>query len=77
MTNDHEGQTNAHKVVSHEEWLSARRELLEKEKAWTRQDEESSRLQRALPWEVVAKDYVFDCIGVHLKQRDVTISERA
>jgi|SRR5437899_362000 len=49
-----------HPVVSHEEWLTARRALLEKEKAFTRQAEEMSRLQRSLPWERVAKEYVFD-----------------
>jgi predicted dithiol-disulfide oxidoreductase (DUF899 family) len=49
-----------HRVVSHEEWLAARQELLEKEKAFTRQREELSRLQRDLPWEQVVKDYVFD-----------------
>jgi len=49
-----------HPVVSHEEWLAARRALLEKEKAFTRQGDELSRLQRALPWERVAKAYRFD-----------------
>jgi len=49
-----------HPVVSHAEWLEARRALLEKEKAFTRQRDELSRLQRALPWERVTKDYVFD-----------------
>ena len=50
-----------HPVVPHEEWLDARRALLEREKAFTRQCDEMSRLQRALPWEQVAKDYVFEC----------------
>ena len=49
-----------HRVVPHEEWLEARRELLEKEKAFTRQGDELSRLQRALPWERVDKTYIFD-----------------
>ena len=49
-----------HPVVSHEEWLDARRALLEKEKAFTRQGDELSQLQRDLPWEVVAKAYKFD-----------------
>jgi predicted dithiol-disulfide oxidoreductase (DUF899 family) len=49
-----------HPVVSHEDWLTARRALLEKEKAFTRQGDELSRLQRELPWERVAKDYIFD-----------------
>lgn len=49
-----------HPVVSREEWLDARRALLEKEKAFTAQCDEMSRLQRSLPWERVMKDYVFD-----------------
>ena len=49
-----------HPIVSHDEWLKARRELLEKEKAFTKQCDEMSRLQRSLPWERVTKDYAFD-----------------
>src|SRR5262245_52959623 len=49
-----------HPVVSHDEWLAARPALLEQEKAFTRQGDELSRLQRSLPWERVVKEYVFD-----------------
>jgi predicted dithiol-disulfide oxidoreductase (DUF899 family) len=49
-----------HPVVSHEEWLAARRALLEKEKAFTRQCDDMSRLQRNLPWEPVTKEYIFE-----------------
>ena len=49
-----------HPVVSHEEWLEARRALLAKEKAFTRECEAMSRLQRSLPWERVTKEYLFD-----------------
>lgn len=49
-----------HPVVSHDEWLAARRALLEQEKAFTRQCDEMSRLQRSLPWERVTKRYSFD-----------------
>ena len=117
MTAPSSNSIQDHPVVSHEEWLAARRALLEKEKAFTRQGDELSRLQRDLPWEVVTKAYVFEgrdgiatladlfegrsqlivyhfmfhpddkagcphCslradgfagIGVHLKQRDVTM----
>jgi predicted dithiol-disulfide oxidoreductase (DUF899 family) len=52
-----------HQVVSHDEWIAARRRLLEQEKAFTRQSEEMSRLQRALPWERVTKEYVFEGAG--------------
>ena len=49
-----------HKVVSSEEWLTARRELVEKEKQLTRMREEVTKLRGALPWEAVTKEYVFD-----------------
>ena len=49
-----------HPIVSHDEWLAARRALLEKEQAFTRAGEEMSRLQRELPWERVEKPYAFD-----------------
>lgn len=48
------------RVVSREEWLAARRELLSEEKAWTRRKDELSRRRRELPWVKVEKEYVFD-----------------
>jgi predicted dithiol-disulfide oxidoreductase (DUF899 family) len=59
MATDDDLTTN-HPVVEHEEWLTARRALLEKEKAFTRQCDEMSRLQRDLPWERVTKEYTFE-----------------
>lgn len=50
-------------VVSSEEWLAARKELLEKEKAFTRLREELSRQRRDLPWEKVEKEYLFEGPG--------------
>jgi predicted dithiol-disulfide oxidoreductase (DUF899 family) len=48
------------KVVPPAEWLAARKELLQKEKEFTRLRDELSRQRRELPWEKVEKDYVFD-----------------
>ncbi|MBS0223345.1 MAG: DUF899 domain-containing protein [Proteobacteria bacterium] len=48
------------RVVTHEEWLKAHRAHLAKEKAFTRQRDELARERRALPWERVEKDYVFE-----------------
>ncbi|MGD0098344.1 MAG: thioredoxin family protein [Terracidiphilus sp.] len=48
------------KAVSHEEWMAARKKLLAKEKEFTRQRDELSRLRRELPWERVEKQYVFE-----------------
>jgi len=48
------------RIVSHEEWLEARKEFLAKEKEFTRLRDELSRERRALPWERVEKAYAFD-----------------
>jgi len=48
------------KVVSAAEWLAARKELLRKEKEFSRLRDELSRQRRAMPWEKVEKQYVFD-----------------
>ena len=48
------------RIVSHEEWLKAHKEHLAKEKAFTRQRDELARERRALPWERVEKEYVFE-----------------
>jgi predicted dithiol-disulfide oxidoreductase (DUF899 family) len=47
-------------VVSTEEWLKARRDLVQKEKAFTRMRDQLSAERRALPWVRVEKNYVFD-----------------
>ena len=49
-----------HAVVPREQWLEARKKLLVKEKAFTRLADKLARERRALPWEAVTKDYVFD-----------------
>src|SRR5579863_384470 len=48
------------KVVPPAEWLAARKDLLAKEKEFTRLRDELSRQRRQLPWEKVEKKYVFD-----------------
>jgi predicted dithiol-disulfide oxidoreductase (DUF899 family) len=52
--------TDDHEIVGHEQWLEARRALLAKEKEFTRLRDELSRQQRALPWERVDEEYVFN-----------------
>jgi predicted dithiol-disulfide oxidoreductase (DUF899 family) len=49
-----------HRVVARDEWLDARRQLLGREKEFTRLRDEIGREQRALPWEAVEQEYVFD-----------------
>jgi predicted dithiol-disulfide oxidoreductase (DUF899 family) len=48
------------KIASAEEWLTARKQLLAKEKQFTRLHDELAEERRALPWVRVEKAYVFD-----------------
>ncbi len=50
----------ANKIVSREEWLSARRELLQREKTFTRQRDALSQARRELPWVKIDEEYVFE-----------------
>ncbi len=49
-----------HPIVSPEQWLVARKGLLDKEKEFTRLREELAQARRDLPWERVDSSYVFD-----------------
>ena len=49
-----------HKVVSHGEWLEARKKLLAGEKEFTWLRDQPSKERRELPWARVDKNYVFD-----------------
>jgi predicted dithiol-disulfide oxidoreductase (DUF899 family) len=48
-----------HRVVSHDEWVEARKKHLAKEKEFTRLRDQLSRERRELPWVLVEKDYTF------------------
>lgn len=48
-----------HPVVSLEQWLEARLALLDKEKAFSKLEDELAAQRRALPWVKVEKDYAF------------------
>lgn len=50
----------SHTVVSQENWLTARKELLVKEKEFTRLRDQLSAERRELPWVKVDKDYIFE-----------------
>jgi len=49
-----------HKVVSHDEWIAARRAYLAEEKAFSKARDALSKKRRELPWEKVEKNYLFD-----------------
>ncbi len=48
------------KVVSHAEWIAARKAFLKKEKEFTHLRDDLSRQRRELPWEKVEKNYTFE-----------------
>jgi len=52
-----------HRVVTPEQWLQARVELLAKEKEFTRLRDELTRQRRELPWERVVKEYIFEGVN--------------
>ena len=49
-----------HKIVSPNEWLEARMQLLAKEKEFTLLRDQLAQQRRELPWERVDKEYLFD-----------------
>src|SRR5262249_48460215 len=57
---DNDDSINNHRIVSHEEWLSARSALVGKEKEFSRLRDDLNRQRRELPWEKVEKAYIFD-----------------
>src|SRR6516164_10252448 len=50
----------SHKTGTPEEWLTARLELLQAEKALTRRSDELARRRQELPWVRVDKQYQFE-----------------
>jgi predicted dithiol-disulfide oxidoreductase (DUF899 family) len=52
--------TMQHDVVSLDEWLTARRDLLRAEKELTHRRDDVARKRLALPWVRIDKEYVFD-----------------
>jgi len=49
-----------HKVVTQSEWLRARKDLLAKEKEFTRLRDQLSQERQELPWVLVDKEYLFN-----------------
>jgi predicted dithiol-disulfide oxidoreductase (DUF899 family) len=47
-------------VVSHDDWVAARKKHLAKEKEFTHMRDQLSRERRDLPWELVDKSYTFE-----------------
>src|SRR6516164_2066169 len=69
-TFDKRTRISEHSIVSREEWLPLRQELLRKEKELTRLRDRLNAERRELPWVRVEKNYVFNAPGgrVSLKE---------
>lgn len=48
------------RIVSHAEWVEARKAFLAKEKEYTRLGDQLAKERQALPWEKVEENYVFE-----------------
>jgi hypothetical protein len=57
--------------VSQDEWLAARRDLLNEEKELTKQQQRVAAARRELPWVKVTKEYVFDTPKGKLRLADL------
>src|ERR1700678_1440316 len=60
MTTLTAAEIKEHEVVSPQQWIARRKELLRKEKEFTKLRDDLSQQRRELPWEKVEKHYVFD-----------------
>lgn len=49
-----------HPVVSQQEWIAARKQLLEKEKELTHLKDEVAHQRQQLPWVKIEKEYIFE-----------------
>jgi predicted dithiol-disulfide oxidoreductase (DUF899 family) len=59
-----------HATGTREQWLAARRDLLDAEKEHTRRGDELARRRRELPWVAVEKDYLF-----HTEDGDASLAD--
>ncbi|MBL4678287.1 MAG: DUF899 domain-containing protein [Mucilaginibacter sp.] len=60
-----------HAVVTQDEWLKARKELLEAEKALTHQNDQVTKMRMELPWVKVNKTYEFDTAEGKMSLKDL------
>jgi predicted dithiol-disulfide oxidoreductase (DUF899 family) len=70
-TQREENQMSDPQVVSQDEWLAARKRLLEKEKELTRQRDAVTAERRRLPMVEIEKDYVFESAGGKVRLLDM------
>jgi len=66
-----ESTMTIHKTVARENWTAARLAFLEKEKAFTRARDALAAARRALPWEKVATNYLFEAENGNVSLADL------
>jgi predicted dithiol-disulfide oxidoreductase (DUF899 family) len=59
------------KIVSHDQWIAARKAYLAEEKAFSRTRDTLAKKRRELPWEKVERNYVFDTTSGKQKLADL------
>src|SRR5258708_33770845 len=69
-TSTEEPLKQAHKIVTREEWIEARKAHLAHEKEYTRARDRLSEDGPALPWVKIDKDYVLAAPGGQLRRAD-------
>ncbi|MFK7778836.1 MAG: thioredoxin family protein [Gimesia sp.] len=62
---------SAHTIVSRDQWLESRRDLLTKEKAVRLELDELAKQRRELPWVKIEKDYQFETVNGQLSLADL------
>lgn len=62
---------NTHSTATREQWLAARLELLEAEKALTRHSDELAQRRQALPWVRIDKEYRLDTDAGNVTLQDL------
>jgi predicted dithiol-disulfide oxidoreductase (DUF899 family) len=70
-TSERRNRISEHPILSREEWLPLRKELLSKEKELTRLRDRLNAQRRELPWVRVEKNYVFDAPGGKVSLTDL------
>lgn len=64
-------KTAGHKVASRDEWIKARKTLLEEEKELTRRSDEIAKHRQELPWVKIDKEYKFETDAGNVSLKDL------
>jgi predicted dithiol-disulfide oxidoreductase (DUF899 family) len=71
LTFEGENRIAEHPILSPEEWVPLRKELLKKEKKLTQLRDQLAKERRELPWVRVEKNYIFEAPGGNVSLTDL------